>query len=119
MHPPTSFLTSAVLSSGLASTQIVTDPTFPFPAHFAPIYRASKAALNMSTLSFASLLEPEGFTVCALDPGHNKTGLNGYTGTKEPWDGAKVIPMAVEAKAEDIHRRFAHFEGGVRGYYAW
>lgn len=107
------------VSSGLASTLIATDPNFPFPADTFPIYRASKAALNMSVLSFASLLGPEGFMVCTLDPGHNATELNGYTGSKDPREGVRVIPMAVEAESEDLHGKWVHFEGGVRGYYQW
>ncbi|KAF2172055.1 hypothetical protein M409DRAFT_62881 [Zasmidium cellare ATCC 36951] len=107
------------LSSLLASSTATTSPAFPFPAHYVSIYRASKAALNMSVLSFASLLGEEGFTVCALDPGYNKTRMTGFGGDKDPSEGARVIPMAIEAEREEVHGRFVHFEGGVRGFHDW
>ncbi|KAK4508282.1 hypothetical protein PRZ48_002020 [Zasmidium cellare] len=107
------------LSTLLASFTTTTSGTLPFPPHYASLYRASKAALNMSTLSLHSELKDEGFTVCALDPGYNKTRMNGFSGDKDPRDGARVIPMAVEAERGEVNGRFVCFEGGVRGFHDW
>jgi NAD(P)-dependent dehydrogenase (short-subunit alcohol dehydrogenase family) len=55
----------------------------------APVYPASKTALNALTLAMAIELEPEGIRVNAVSPGYTKTNLNGYSGTETVEEGAR------------------------------
>ena len=73
----------------------------------------------MLTVSTASTLEDEGFTVCCVCPGYVNTALTGYQGFKDPNDGAKVILTTVGAEKADVHGQFVHEEGGPLGKYEW
>ena len=99
------------VSSGLGQLTIAADPKSQYPGKIAPIYRSSKSALNMLMVHYASLLEPEGFVVTAICPGHCGTNLSGYTGAKDPRDGAKVILMAAEAEKDEVHSKVVNEDG--------
>ncbi|MCJ1359248.1 MAG: hypothetical protein MMC33_009249 [Icmadophila ericetorum] len=58
-------------------------------------YCSSKAALNMVTAMMAEQ-EPN-ITIYTANPGHCATGLNRFTGPKDPQDGAKVVIELVAA----------------------
>lgn len=71
------------------------------PPSRAMAYDASKAALNMVTLDFARLeqqrvaLEGQGdgkmVEFHGMNPGHCRTGFNGFRGTRDPDEGARVV----------------------------
>lgn len=72
-------------------------------------YRASKAALNMLTVSMANELRPEGFTCVCMHPGWVKTRM-----------GGDQAPMTVEQSARFILEQADRFtpsdSGGFRNY---
>lgn len=71
------------ISSGLGSLGLrVGDPVG------LPIYRSSKAALNMLMLHYACKYKDAGWKVNAGCPGYCATNLNGYAGTDTPENGA-------------------------------
>jgi NAD(P)-dependent dehydrogenase (short-subunit alcohol dehydrogenase family) len=53
-----------------------------------PIYRSSKAALNMIMLHYAFKYRDDGWKINASCPGHCATNLNGFAGKDTPADGA-------------------------------
>ena len=72
-------------------------------------YNVSKAALNMLSVEYAKA-EPE-VQIYSACPGFCNTAFNGWKGTKDPLDGAKVIVELVLA-AEGIYEGgFWHMEG--------
>lgn len=66
------------------------------PSNFAAPYSSSKACLNFLTLLVGR--EHPDVTYYAVSPGHCKTALNGFRGSKDPVDGGK--PAAELALAE-------------------
>ncbi|KAL6822083.1 hypothetical protein J3E69DRAFT_368237 [Trichoderma sp. SZMC 28015] len=60
-------------------------PESPIPL---PIYRSSKAALNMIMLHYALKYKDAGWKVNATCPGYCATNLNGFVGKDDPADGA-------------------------------
>lgn len=84
------------MSSGLGSLALITDPTSLFSTVNLLAYTSSKVALNAVTVSFAKELEPFGFKVNAVEPGHVRTDLNNNTGFLTPEEGAAAaIRMAL------------------------
>jgi NAD(P)-dependent dehydrogenase (short-subunit alcohol dehydrogenase family) len=77
------------VSSSSGSLTRNSDPANPHRAIFGPVYPASKTALNAMTLAMAIELEPTGIKVNAACPGHTKTNLNNYTGTRTVEEGAR------------------------------
>ncbi|MFJ6905113.1 SDR family NAD(P)-dependent oxidoreductase [Streptomyces griseoluteus] len=77
------------VSSGLALTRALADPSA--PEHFYPdlSYPASKAALNMLTVQYAKAFP--NLRINAADPGFTATDLNHNTGTQSVAEGAEVI----------------------------
>src|SRR6202041_1240437 len=69
------------VSSGVGSLTRNSDPAYPYPSVFGPVYPASKTALNAITVAMAIELEPAGIKGNAACPGYTKTNLNNYTGT--------------------------------------
>jgi NAD(P)-dependent dehydrogenase (short-subunit alcohol dehydrogenase family) len=78
-----------MVSSGLGSFTVVSEPRW--VGLVPPIlgYPASKAALNMITMQYARALE--GIRVNAVDPGYTATDLNGHTGFQTVEEGATAI----------------------------
>ncbi len=87
-----------MVSSGLGSLAVTTDPA----RHESTVanlqYPASKAALNMITSQYAKAL-PE-FRVNAADPGYTATDLNGHSGSQTVTEGSDAI-VALASTAPD------------------
>ena len=82
-------------------------------------YSVSKTALNALTIEYAKA-EP-GVKFYAASPGHCKTAFNGYRGTKDPLDGAKVVLELVLADKQKYENGFWQLEGDAKeaGQVAW
>lgn len=83
-----------MVSSGMGSITMTTDPARIESTFARLVYPASKAALNMVTTQYAKAL-PE-IRVNAVDPGYTATDFNDHRGVKRVEDGAAVI-VAVAA----------------------
>ena len=64
------------VSSGVGSLTTNADPAYSHRAFYSPVYPASKAALNATTLAMMIELEPAGIKVNLVSPGFTKTNLN-------------------------------------------
>lgn len=67
------------------------------------IYRSSKTAINMIMGIYTKSLESEGFIVSASDPGFCATNMNGYSGFKDPKEGAKILVHAAIGEKDVVH----------------
>ena len=79
-----------MMSSGVGSLTLITDPTSIYSTVNLLDYTSSKVALNAITVSFAKELEPLGIKVNAVEPGHVRTDLNGNSGVLTPEEGAQI-----------------------------
>lgn len=85
-----------MMSSGVGSLALITDPTSIYSSVNLLAYTASKVALNAATVSFAKELEPFGVKVNAVEPGNVQTDLNGNSGVLTTEEGAATaIRMAL------------------------
>jgi len=85
-----------MMSSGVGSLALITDPTSIYSTVNLLDYTSSKVALNAITVSFAKELAPLGIKVNAVEPGHVRTDLNGNSGVLTPEEGAQTaIRMAL------------------------
>ena len=80
-----------MMSSGVGSLTLITDPTSIYSTVNLLDYTSSKVALNAVTVSFAKELEPLGIKVNAVEPGHVRTDLNGNSGVLTPEEGAQIV----------------------------
>ncbi len=87
-----------MVSSGMGSLAITTDPARFESTLVGLPYPASKSALNMITTQYAKAL-PE-FRVNAVDPGYTSTDLNGHHGTQTVQEGSDAI-VALATAAPD------------------
>ncbi len=78
-----------MVSSGLGSLSITTDPGRFESTLVALHYPASKSALNMVTTQYAKALP--GFRVNAADPGYTATDLNAFSGFQTVEEGTDAI----------------------------
>jgi NAD(P)-dependent dehydrogenase (short-subunit alcohol dehydrogenase family) len=78
-----------MVSSGMGSMTVTTDPERLESSLVSLVYPSSKAALNMITTQYAKALPA--MRVNAVDPGYTATDLNGHTGYKTVEQGADVI----------------------------
>ncbi len=86
-----------MVSSGLGSLTVTSDPERLESRIQSLVYPSSKAALNMVTTQYAKVLP--GFRVNTVDPGYTATDLNDNSGHQTVEDGATVIvEMAQVAK---------------------
>ena len=69
----------------------------------------SKTALNALTVEYAKV-EPS-VRFYAASPGHCKTAFNGYRGTKDPLDGARVVVELATAERGKYGNGFWELEG--------
>lgn len=77
-------------------------------------YCASKAAMNMASVFYASALAESGVTVYAVSPGFVATDLNNFTGPKSVEEGAAVIVRYATADAATLpDRRFLTEAGTI------
>lgn len=84
-----------MVSSGMGSFGVTTDPARLESTLHGLVYPSSKAALNMVTTMYAKALP--GVRVCAVDPGYTATGLNDFTGTQTVTEGTDAIVLACTA----------------------
>jgi NAD(P)-dependent dehydrogenase (short-subunit alcohol dehydrogenase family) len=95
------------ISSGRASLTRSQDPDFPPTAVLS--YSISKAALSCLTIESWKAEEQRikenggkgdgKVEVYAVNPGHCKTALNGFRGTRDPLEGAEIVVCLVTAES--------------------
>lgn len=78
-----------MVSSGMGSLAVTTDPDRAESSMVALVYPASKAALNMVTTQYTKAL-PQ-MRINAVDPGYTATDLNGFSGHQTVEEGARPI----------------------------
>jgi NAD(P)-dependent dehydrogenase (short-subunit alcohol dehydrogenase family) len=78
-----------MVSSGMGSLTITTDPRRLESGFASLVYPSSKSALNMITSQYAKAL-PD-FKVNAVDPGYTATDLNRHSGHQSVEQGAEII----------------------------
>jgi NAD(P)-dependent dehydrogenase (short-subunit alcohol dehydrogenase family) len=78
-----------MVSSGMGSLTVTTDPDRMESGFVGLVYPSSKAALNMVTTMYAKALP--GWKVNAADPGYTATDLNGHRGHLTVEQGAEPI----------------------------
>ncbi|SDD23456.1 SDR family NAD(P)-dependent oxidoreductase [Glycomyces harbinensis] len=78
------------VSSEVGSFGFITDPKQPFAGMQVGAYGASKSALNMLTVSYATELKDSTVKINAMTPGYTKTDLNKNEGWRDPALSAKV-----------------------------
>jgi len=78
-----------MVSSGMGSMTVTSDPDRLESTLISLVYPSSKAALNMVTTQYAKALP--GWKVNAVDPGYTATDLNHHSGTKTVAEGARAI----------------------------
>jgi NAD(P)-dependent dehydrogenase (short-subunit alcohol dehydrogenase family) len=78
-----------MVSSGMGSLGVTTDPNRLESTLNSLVYPSSKAALNMVTTQYAKALP--GWKINAVDPGYTATDLNGHSGYKTVEQGAGII----------------------------
>jgi NAD(P)-dependent dehydrogenase (short-subunit alcohol dehydrogenase family) len=81
-----------MVSSGMGSIGVTTDPNRLEFGIVSLVYPSSKAALNMVTTQYAKALP--GWKVNAVDPGYTATDLNAHRGHQTVEEGARVIVAA-------------------------
>ncbi|KAJ7617284.1 hypothetical protein FB45DRAFT_224330 [Roridomyces roridus] len=77
------------VSSDLGSLAYRADPQGPFKDVHFPVYRTSKAAMNMLALTFAQRFREKGWKVNIHNPGYTATEFNDFRGTGTVEDAAK------------------------------
>jgi NAD(P)-dependent dehydrogenase (short-subunit alcohol dehydrogenase family) len=78
-----------MVSSGMGSLTVTTDPDRLESTVNGLVYPSSKAALNMITTQYAKALP--GWKINAVDPGYTATDLNAHHGTQTVTEGARAI----------------------------
>jgi NAD(P)-dependent dehydrogenase (short-subunit alcohol dehydrogenase family) len=78
-----------MVSSGMGSIGVTTDPDRLESGIVSLVYPSSKAALNMVTTQYAKALP--GWKINAADPGYTATDLNNHTGHQTVEQGAHII----------------------------
>jgi NAD(P)-dependent dehydrogenase (short-subunit alcohol dehydrogenase family) len=98
-----------MVSSGLGSIPVITDPDDFASTITSLVYPSSKAALNMVTAQYAKALP--GFQVNAVDPGYTATDLNHHQGTQTVAEGATAIVTAATLGPEGPTGTFSNAAG--------
>jgi NAD(P)-dependent dehydrogenase (short-subunit alcohol dehydrogenase family) len=81
-----------MVSSGMGSFALTTDPDRVESSFVSVVYPSSKAALNMVTSQYARAF-PD-VRVCAVDPGYTATDFNAHRGTQTVEQGAQPVIRA-------------------------
>jgi NAD(P)-dependent dehydrogenase (short-subunit alcohol dehydrogenase family) len=87
-----------MVSSGLGSLAITSDPARIESQILALSYPSSKSALNMITTQYAKALPR--FRVNAADPGYTATDLNGHSGHQTVTEGTDAIVELAQASPD-------------------
>jgi NAD(P)-dependent dehydrogenase (short-subunit alcohol dehydrogenase family) len=101
-----------MVSSGMGSLAVTTDPGRLESGLVSLVYPSSKAALNMVTTQYAKALP--GWKVNAVDPGYTATDLNGHSGHKSVAEGARAIVAMARVDADGPTGGFFDDQGPVR-----
>jgi NAD(P)-dependent dehydrogenase (short-subunit alcohol dehydrogenase family) len=86
-HPRIVNVSSAAGSFGWLSKL---DPRFD-SSQMPYAYCAAKAAMNVSTLLLTTALKADGIKVNSVNPGHVKSQVSRFMGTKTPAEGAEIV----------------------------
>jgi len=100
-----------MVSSGMGSLAVTTDPERLESGIVSLVYPSSKAALNMVTTQYAKALP--GWKVNAVDPGYTATDLNGHSGHKSVAEGARAIVAMARVGADGPTGGFFDDQGPV------
>jgi len=100
-----------MVSSGLGSLTVTTDPDRLESTLHGLVYPSSKAALNMVTSQYAKVLP--GWKVNAVDPGYTATDLNGHSGHQSVEEGATAIVAMATVGADGPTGGFFDMHGPV------
>lgn len=84
-----------MVSSGMGSFGVTTDPDRLESTLHGLVYPSSKSALNTVTTMYSK--SPPDLGVVSVDPGYTATGLNDFSGTQTVSAGADVIVEACTA----------------------
>ncbi|MPY97998.1 MAG: SDR family NAD(P)-dependent oxidoreductase [Actinophytocola sp.] len=98
-----------MVSSGVGSFGVTTDPQRIESTLHGLVYPSSKAALNMVTSQYARALTD--VRVHAVDPGYTATDLNGHSGPQTVAEGAEAVVRA--CTAEELPGTFFDRHGAV------
>lgn len=101
------------MSTGLGSITDRLNPDDQCAAFQFPVYRSSKAALNMIMAHYAALYAKEGWKVNANDPGFCATNLNGYRGWNTPESGVVNAVRLATLEKDGPSGTFTCTEGPV------
>lgn len=74
-------------------------------------YRASKAALNMLTVSLSNELRPQGFTCYSIHPGWVKTDMGGPAAPLSVQQSAEFILRNIEKSTQADSGQFKNYDG--------
>lgn len=100
-----------MVSSGLGSITVTSDPQRHEWGIRSLVYPSSKAALNMVTTQYAKCLPR--YRVNAVDPGYTATDLNGHNGFKTVAQGATIIVDMAQVAPDGPTGGFFNDEGPV------
>ena len=90
--------------------------SFEMPPTMVVAYTVSKTALNAFGIELLKKVGEKGVKVYSVSPGHCKTEFNGWRGTKDPLDGARVVVELIEG---DKQSGFWEFEEGQLRQVPW
>ena len=79
-------------------------------------YRASKSAVNKVMQGLATDLEPEGISVCVIDPGWVKTDMGGEDADNNPLDVAEGILKIADSLTVSHTGKFFKWTGEERPF---
>ena len=100
-----------MVSSGLGSLAVTTNPDRLESRILSLVYPSSKAALNMVTTQYAKVLP--GFRINTVDPGYTATDLNDNAGFQTVEEGATVIVEMAQVTKDGPTGAFFSKDGPV------
>jgi NAD(P)-dependent dehydrogenase (short-subunit alcohol dehydrogenase family) len=98
-----------MVSSGMGSIGVTSDPSRLESGLISLVYPASKAALNMVTAQYAKALPA--FKVNAVDPGYTATEFNSFRGHQTVEEGARAVVLAATLGADGPTGAFLDGDG--------
>ncbi|KAL3473913.1 hypothetical protein BJX99DRAFT_271994, partial [Aspergillus californicus] len=102
------------VTSGLGMFGVALSESSPYNAwkYKFPVYRSSKAAVNMLAAVDMIALREEDISTVLVEPGYCRTAFGGFRGHKDADEGGRVIARAaVEGENRDLFLRIVDDEG--------
>ncbi|KAL2858779.1 hypothetical protein BJX68DRAFT_277594 [Aspergillus pseudodeflectus] len=102
------------VTSGLGMFGVALTESSPYNAwnYKFPVYRSSKAAVNMISAVDMIALREEGISTVLVEPGYCRTAFGNYHGHKDADEGGRVIARAaVEGDNKDLFLKIVDDEG--------